>query len=208
MPLLAASPSRDEEVVPGVPWRPEGVTRASVPAACEACRRAPTPSAECTARRRPARPATCPSGVLGRVVEPSVYKPGSVGTNAGRSFLSGYGRPDPLAAYPRRFDRGGPPLAAYLALLQLRFTMPPALPRARWALTPPFHPYLIPVLGAIGGLISVALSVALRHSRTSARPGVTWQLALWSPDFPRDAARPSFCPTAPRPSDRRRRTSA
>jgi len=33
------------------------------------------------------------------------------------------------------------PLAAYLALLQPGFAMPPVLPRARWALTPPFHPY-------------------------------------------------------------------
>ena len=52
------------------------------------------------------------------------------------------------------------------------------LPGARWALTPPFHPYL-PVTG---GLFSVALSVALR------RPGVTWQSALWSSDFPRPRA--------------------
>ena len=29
----------------------------------------------------------------------------------------------------------------YLALLQVGFAVPPALPRARWALTPPFHPY-------------------------------------------------------------------
>src|SRR5262249_22438585 len=33
-------------------------------------------------------------------------------------------------------------LTAYLALLQLGFTMPRPLPCARWALTPPFHPYL------------------------------------------------------------------
>jgi len=33
-------------------------------------------------------------------------------------------------------------LAAYLALLQLGFAVPLMLPRARWALTPPFHPYL------------------------------------------------------------------
>jgi len=33
-----------------------------------------------------------------------------------------------------------------------------------------------------GGLFSVALSVGSR------RPGVTWHLALWSPDFPRDLA--------------------
>jgi AraC-like DNA-binding protein len=92
----------------------------------------------------------------------------------GRSFLSEYGRPYPLAAYPRRLDRGGPPLAAYLALLRLGFAMPLPLPAARWALTPPFHPYLIPPLArqAIGGLLSVALSVtrALR-TRAQALPG-------------------------------------
>ena len=56
-----------------------------------------------------------------------------------------------------------------MALLRLGVTVPPPLPAARWALTPPFHPYLIPLARAIGGLLSVALSVASR------RPGVTWQ---------------------------------
>src|SRR5205807_6326577 len=42
---------------------------------------------------------------------------------------------------------------------------------------PPFHPY--PWIK--GGLFSVARSVALR------RPGVTWQSALWSSDFPQRA---------------------
>ena len=37
--------------------------------------------------------------------------------------------------------RDGSSLAAYLALLRLGFTEPPSLPKARWALTPPFHPY-------------------------------------------------------------------
>src|SRR3712207_7568548 len=32
-------------------------------------------------------------------------------------------------------------LAAYLALLRLGVAVPPPLPAARWALTPPFHPY-------------------------------------------------------------------
>ena len=44
----------------------------------------------------------------------------------------------------RRFAtslRDGSSLAAYLALLRLGFTEPPSLPKARWALTPPFHPY-------------------------------------------------------------------
>jgi len=37
--------------------------------------------------------------------------------------------------------RDGSSLAAYLALLRLGFTEPSSLPKMRWALTPPFHPY-------------------------------------------------------------------
>ena len=40
-------------------------------------------------------------------------------------------------------------------------------------------PHLFTLTRKAGGLFSVALSVAFR------RPGVTWQLALWSSDFPR-----------------------
>ena len=47
------------------------------------------------------------------------------------------------------------------------------------ALTAPFHPYLIPVIyRAIGGVLSVALSLASRPV------GVTHHRVLWSPDFP------------------------
>ena len=52
--------------------------------------------------------------------------------------------------------------------------------RRRGALLP--HPFTLTCrrrTDAIGGLLSVALSVGSR------RPGVTWPLALWSPDFPR-----------------------
>jgi len=47
--------------------------------------------------------------------------------------------------------------------------MPFVLPRTRWALTPPFHPYLdgfrqTPILG---GFFSVALAVASWHSERS-----------------------------------------
>ena len=55
------------------------------------------------------------------------------------------------------------------------------LPPARCALTAPFHPYLprpVCTTRDIGGLLSVALSVGSRP------PGITWHLALWSPDFP------------------------
>ncbi len=44
-----------------------------------------------------------------------------------------------------------------------------------------------PERAAIGGLLSVALSVGSR------RPGVTWHPALWSPDFPRDTEVPRDC---------------
>src|SRR3989449_3243968 len=49
-------------------------------------------------------------------------------------------RQPPRAAYPQ-LQRPGPGLAAYLALLRLGVTVPRPLPAARWALTPPFHPY-------------------------------------------------------------------
>jgi len=57
-------------------------------------------------------------------------------------------------------------LAAYLALLQLGFTMPAVLPRPRWALTSPFHPCLFR-----GGLFSVALSVTVFECGAQALPG-------------------------------------
>ncbi len=56
-------------------------------------------------------------------------------------------------------------------------------PRTRCALTAPFHPCHACLSTPFGGLFSVALSVGSR------RPGVTWHLALWSPDFPRHAMR-------------------
>src|SRR5919109_567799 len=98
--------------------------------------------------------------------------------------------PAAVPSSSRTRDRCGPHLAAYLALLRLGVAVPPLLPAARWALTPPFHPYRpTPSRGPDGGLLSVALSVAFR------RPGVTWQSALWSSDFPRitlaGAPRPS-----------------
>src|SRR5688572_8194570 len=47
----------------------------------------------------------------------------------------------------RNRDWCGPHLAAYLALLRLGVAVPPLLPAARWALTPPFHPYPPPLAG-------------------------------------------------------------
>src|ERR1051325_4639828 len=105
------------------------------------------------------------------------HKPSSVWPSPARwsSLWDGCHQP-PHAAYPQ-LRRPGPGLAAYLALLRLGVTVPRLLPGARWALTPPFHPY--PWI--TGVLFSVALSVASR------RPGVTWQSALWRSAFPRHA---------------------
>ncbi len=121
--------------------------------------------------------------------------------HTGRSFLSTCSHPHVPAAYPRldvlpHRCRDGPSLAAYSALLRLGFTVPCVLPHTRWALTPPFHPYRCL---RTGGLFSVALSVTPR-SRPSC-PGVTWQPALWSPDFPRRHTERTPLPT--RPSGRR-----
>lgn len=63
--------------------------------------------------------------------------------------------------------------------------MPPLLPAARWALTPPFHPYPY----KRGGIISVALSVGLP------RPGVTrhrYFLESGLSSTPRDRDHPAF----------------
>lgn len=68
------------------------------------------------------------------------------------------------------------PSLPYLVLLRVGFTLPLPLPATRCALTAPFHPYLDSKKR--GGIFSVALSVG------SHPPGVTWHLALWSPDFP------------------------
>src|SRR5688500_12725364 len=78
-------------------------------------------------------------------------KPSSVSLAASRrvgrwsSVWDGCRQP-PRAAYPRlprlRVEgRCGTHLAAYLALLRLGVAVPTLLPAARWALTPPFHPY-------------------------------------------------------------------
>src|SRR5205085_12624854 len=79
--------------------------------------------------------------------------------------------------------RRGPP---YLVLLRAGFCLPLVLPRARCALTAPFHPY--PFDAALsrlaqGGMFSVPLSFGLP------RPGVTRRTALRSSDFPPAFAR-------------------
>src|SRR5262245_7195002 len=74
-------------------------------------------------------------------------------------------------------------MSPYLVLLRAGFCLPPVLPRARCALTAPFHPYPSHILRrAKGGMFSVPLSFRLP------RPGVTRRTALRSSDFPPTSA--------------------
>ena len=101
--------------------------------------------------------------------------PGASRNQPGRLAWKG---PDPLRG-PRR---------PYSVLLPVGFTVPLPLPVARWALTPPFHPYRG---RSRGGLLSVALSLGspppgvTRH-RFSVEPGLSSPAA-----FPRLRERPS-----------------
>ena len=82
---------------------------------------------------------------------------------------------------PTRIQHGPCLKDPYLVLLPVGFTMP-------WTVTShavrsyrtlsPLPPISIARYHNEGGLLSAALSVG------SHRPGVTWHLALWSPDFP------------------------
>lgn len=90
-----------------------------------------------------------------------------------------------LSTYPPGSD--GPPFAcpksgapAYLVFQPVGFAMPPSSLMARWSFAPPFHPCLC--LAAIGGLLSVALSVT--PPSPAAPLPVRKHGALCCPDFP------------------------
>ena len=88
----------------------------------------------------------------------------------------------PTRTAGRKQPSGFPPRRPYSVLLPVGFAVPPLLPGARWALTPPFHPYpRKPVprgTGSRGGLLSVALSLgspppAINRHRVSVQPGLS-----------------------------------
>ena len=91
----------------------------------------------------------------------------------------------------------------YSVLLPVWFTVPSPLLQTRWALTPPFHPYLvIPVVAASaqrygrrGGLLSVALSLG------SPPPGVTRHRVSMEPGLSSPAAFRHMTGAAARPTD-------
>ena len=104
-------------------------------------------------------------------------KPSSVPAKPGRTISLGSTSLRISCSLPgTQVGRAAP--RPYLALLQVGFSMRLPLPKARCALTTPFHPCLCSLTEAIGGLLSVALSIGFR------RPGVTRHPALWSSDFP------------------------
>ncbi len=74
----------------------------------------------------------------------------------------------------------------YSALLRVGLAVPSLLPRPRWALTPPFHPY--PASGAVSSLWRFPWGYPRR-----ALPGT---LPSWSPDFPRDQGPAVIQPSA------------
>jgi len=81
---------------------------------------------------------------------------------------------------PTRTFNAGP----YLVLLQVGFAVPVRY-RTRGALLP--HHFTLTGSCERRRYLSVALSVGSR------RPGVTWHLALWSPDFPRHSFNTTTC---------------
>ena len=82
---------------------------------------------------------------------------------------------------PTRIQHGPCLKDPYLVLLPVGFTMPWTVTRhavRSYRTLSPLPPISIARNHNEGGLLSAALSVG------SHRPGVTWHLALWSPDFP------------------------
>jgi len=71
------------------------------------------------------------------------YKPNSVPRYRGHDHFTGMLIAQHLLQPTRRSRTGRPQTSPYLVLLWVGFTVPPMSPWERWALTSPFHPYLI-----------------------------------------------------------------
>ena len=116
------------------------------------------------------------AALAGRPENQMACKPGSVSHCWGDDYSS---RP-PVAGrlkQPTRVLAGTlwiEPLHAYSVLLPVRFAWLRLLPNARWALTPPFHPYHPKMAVCLCGTIS---KLALGGRYPPPFP--------WSPDFPR-----------------------
>jgi hypothetical protein len=107
-----------------------------------------------------------------------------------------------IAANPNLLGQKHPrPLAAargpYLALLPVGLALPPLLPAARWAFTPPFHPYPRDRKRCPG-----AVSFLWRCPSGCPARELPGTVVFWSPDFPRQQMLPrsSGLPRRKRPS--------
>ena len=91
--------------------------------------------------------------------------------------------------FRRSGTRAGHSRIPYLALLPTGFSVPPRSRSARWALTPPFHPYHPTFAGRVRRYVLCG-TVRRRASRPNLprvspdRAGVARRRALWSSDFP------------------------
>ena len=166
-----------------LPGQVPGRAGPAPPPESPAGRSAPRTGRTCRAARTCSPARICSAPCRRRSAKDGRHKPSSVLHARGggaESFVWDPDRSGPLATYPG-LGRSRRPLVPYLVLLRMGFAVRPLLPAARCALTAPFHPCLCPLRrapGAIGGLLSAALSVASR------RPGVTRHPALRSSDFP------------------------
>jgi len=198
-----------QPMAPGSCSRVPGVTSVGEARQCQFLRTSSRPQAKPESREPLATPAGMrrdgPSGVISPASPYSSSKRKSVSRPVSRVLYGAaslphvtaihLGRPLPGASrnQPGRlaWKRAGPlrgPRRPYSVLLPVGFTVPLPLPVARWALTPPFHPYRG---RSRGGLLSVALSLGspppgvTRH-RFSVEPGLSSPAA-----FPHLQERPS-----------------
>jgi hypothetical protein len=111
----------------------------------------------------------------GRPRSTSLYKPSSVsrpgrpgrgGNHSSRATVTRR-----LEQPTRRLERAALIAPAYMALLPMGFAVPFALPRARWALTPPFHPCRRDAGNAPAPVVS-SLWHSPRRFRHRALPGI------------------------------------
>jgi hypothetical protein len=118
-------------------------------------------------------------------------RPGSSNLPEGSSFRAACAEQKGVRSFERT-QRAGPALPSYLVLHHAGFALPPSLLPERWALTPPFHPYLrrapfedipkvflrsITGIRSAGGLILCG-TFRDAFARTNSSPGVTRRVAL------------------------------
>jgi hypothetical protein len=104
----------------------------------------------------------------------------------------------PLATHPddrpgNRLDRLRDPRHPYSVLLPVGFTVPTMSPWPRWALTPPFHPYLP----------RKAVCFLWHFPWGRPRRTLSGTVFPWSPDFPPSAAFRPLQSAAAQPTGRR-----